>query len=391
MEEPNAAQQISALRKGGQRPRALQIGREALRRDPDDGHVRTAVGWCLWEEIKELLTAGNQGGWPTIIRYLKALSKWAHDGAQYGSYSRFDALPLSVTFVMQRELKAERYEHVLEAAEFATPSLLSNLKSGEFPSPRASWLSSVTKAMVETERWDGLLKLETESSALVDPKDGGEWIWYRFSLAHQHTGDMTGALRLFDKAFPQPAQQWQLVARARLLSATERDDEALDHARRALSGSNGAEDLVKLHDALHLIARLLARSEPDRALAHAAIVSAAREAMGFKEDDKLRETIAILGVSSVPPADSTTMAQQQAWWKQAVDARRLSGVVATHLPHGGAGFITGNDGESYYFSKKKDDSRPLIPVGTHVTFEPVKSFDKKKGRDSLRATKVRRA
>jgi cold shock CspA family protein len=276
---------------------------------------------------------------------------------------------------------------VAEAARFADPSLLSDIQKGGFASPRMAWLSNATGAWADLKDWQSLLHLEAQAVPIPQQRDR-EWVIYRFALAHEKTGDPQGALRLFEMAFPAISAPWQRVAKARMLLAAGRADDAVLEARRALA-STKRDDLLLTIDAFHVVARTLAGSDRSRAVAHAAIAVAVRQEKGYGPDAKLRETLAALDVTELEAADRAAIAEQTAWWKAADTSARGTGEVTKHLAHGGAGFITGDDGKQYYFSKKRDSDRPLLPVGTKVTFEVVSSVDAKKNAPSLKAVKVR--
>lgn len=390
MTASDEARAIKELRKSGQLEPALQRGREALRRWPDERVLHQAIGWCLWERVKALTDRGiDDQTWPEVLRYLTTTSKWASAAAGIGGYDRYDPLPLMVTTVMRVAKRLEMPARVAEAAAFADPALLPTVRNSDFASPRMAWLSHATWAWTELEDWPALLRLESQRIA-VPSEDDAQWVRYRYALAHENTGNVERALQLFDIAFPAATAAWQRVARARMLSSLGRSDEAVLEARRALAVTK-ADDLLMTIDAFHVLARALATSDRPRAVAHASIALAVRQQKGYGLDAKLRRTCGVLDISDLAAAEPATIAEQSAWWKTADDSVRVRGEVVRHLQHGGAGFITGVDGREYYFSKKRDDERPLLPVGTKVTFEPVVAFDTKKNTQGLRAVKVRRA
>jgi len=389
MTATEAARAIGELRKAGQLEQALRRAREAFRQWPEDQALRRAIAWCLWERVKALVERGiDDRSWQEVLRDLALASEWARDSVVLGAYNDFDALPLMVTTVMRKAKASEMPARVAEAARFADPSLLSDSQKGDFASPRMAWLSYATGAWADLKDWQSLLHLEEQAVPIPKQRDR-EWVIYRFALAHENTGDPQGALRLLEMAFPTISAPWQRVAKARMLSAAGRTDDAVLEARRALA-STRRDDLLLTIDAFHVVARNLAGSDRSRAVAHAAIALAVRQERGYGSDAKLRQTLVTLGVTELEAAGHATIAEQTAWWKAADTSVRSSGEVTKHLPHGGAGFITGDDGKQYYFSKKRDDDRPLLPVGTKVTFEAVSSFDAKRNAPSLKAVKVRR-
>ena len=390
MTATEAARAITAARKAGQLEQALQLGREAFRQWPEDHAVRRAIAWCLWERVKALVDRGiDDRSWQEVLRDLALASEWASDSVVLGAYNKFDPLPLMVTTVMRKAKGSQMPARVVEAARFADPSLLSDSQTGDFASPRMAWLSYATGAWADLKDWQSLLHLEAQAIPIPKQRDR-EWVIYRFALAHENTGDPEGALRLFEMAFPTISAPWQRVAKARMLLASGRTDDAVLEARRALA-STKRDDLLLTIDAFHVIARTLAGSDRSRAVAHAAIAVAVRQEKGYGPDAKVRQTLAALGVTELETADHAMIAEQSAWWKAADSSVRSTGEVTKHLPHGGAGFITGDDGKQYYFSRKRDDDRPLLPVGTKVTFEAVSSFDAKKNAPSFKAVRVRRA
>lgn len=390
MTAENETRAIGELRKSGQLEAALQRGREALRQWPDDRALRRAIGWCLWEKTKAFTAqAFNEQAWNDVLRYLTAASKWANAAASSGGYDKFDPLPLMVTSVMRAMKQQQMPARVLEAATFANPALLPTARTGDFSSHRMAWMSLASWAWTELEDWTAILRLEKQGTAIPN-EDDGKWVRYRFALAHENTADAEGALQWFDTAFPTVSAAWQRVARARMLLALGRKDEAVEEARRALAVT-GDDDLLMTIDAFHVLAHALATIDRPRAVAHAAIALAVRQQRGFGPDAKVRSTCELLGISDIPAAEPSAIAEQRAWWKAANDAARVSGEVSKHLAHGGSGFITATDGKEYYFSKKRDDPKPLMPVGTKVTFEPVVAFDAKRNAPGLKAVKVRRA
>lgn len=386
-----AAKAISDLRKSGRLEEALAAGRVAWKEWHDEHDVRRAVGWCLWERVKARLSGSLDGvGWTETVRDLTCLSTWALAAAEAGRYGQYDAFPLTVITVMRAAGKARQPGKVLEAAALADPSMLSTSRSGDFPSARMEWLFHATSALTEQRDWTSLLELESKELLPGGEEEQAQWVRYRFALAHEGRGDHAGALAVFDQQFRTMDSPWKRVVRARLLQGLGRVEEAVEEARRALADTKDADLLLSI-DALHVVARVLAGPDRERAVAHAAIATAIREEKGYLPDTKMRATLAALGVPSVAPASGEVRREQVAWWKAAAESARLLGTVARHLAHGGAGFITGSDGKSYYFSKKRDDPRPLLPIGTRVSFEMITSFDERKQAPSTKAIKVRKA
>ena len=171
----------------------------------------------------------------------------------------------------------------------------------DFASHRMQWFSYLSWAYEESGNWSALIALEGLPIA-VPKEDDRQWVIYRFARAHEEVGNPARALELFDSAFPAVVHPWQRVARGRMLLASERHDEAVLEARRALA-STSTDDLLLTIDAFHVIAKALSTSDRERALAHAGIAVAMRQRKGYGTDAKLRETFARLGVSDVPPAD----------------------------------------------------------------------------------------
>lgn len=383
-------QAIYDLRKSGRRKEALDAARAALAHDPSHAGIRRAAGWCLYDAVKERLAdKPTEQSVAIVNRHLRQLAEWSHDAiAALSTYDRYDPFPLTLTLSMKWAKKAERPRQVIEWGRLARPELLSPLPSGDYRSSRYEWLNAMTWALEETEQWEELVDVERLALTVIDSRQFTCWFSYRYSKAHLQLGRPEVAEALLMGAFPVRREPWQRVAMARILVALHRESEAVQEARQALA-STADDDLLFTIDALHLIAQCLADVEPQRASAHAAIAIRTRLANGYGPDSKVTETLSLLELKEIQPASDAELVEQRAWWKE-TSTPAIEGTVEKHLSHGGAGFITGDDGESYYFSRRRDDDRPLFPLGTRVRFVPEASFDAKKQKASLKATKVRR-
>lgn len=68
-----------------------------------------------------------------------------------------------------------------------------------------------------------------------------------------------------------------------------------------------------------------------------------------------------------------------AFWRKLADSDKLEGYITKILPNGSSGFISDNDGNSYYFSARDfKANKTKMAEGQRVKFNLVDGFDKKK-------------
>lgn len=378
----DAKRELLGLRKTDPK-RAFELAVEYERRWPDHMSLLGAVHWCRYDvEIRGLgeqssdadLAAGGRSCRLMVAHYEQSGRPEVH--AAVTSILKVAAL------LTDRGSSAPARDLLL----CLSPEALASQGSGGFSSSRMRWLNAMTKSLKELGEWVQLVEIGSAWAERLESDEEGKWILHRVANAHEELGNFQRALELFDRAFPGPRAGWELAMKGRLLIGVGRVDDGIQHLRRALA-SAGTDLGMSVGDVLAL-ASALSEVDVARARRHLDIAFTIRKLKGWKEDPRLIEIAR--GIQHTPvEIDADVIESERLWWRDAADAERLTGRVTKHLPGDSSGFIQGSDGHSYYFSRKRDDSRPLPAVGSSVTFEPYERINPKTGAMSKAARSIR--
>lgn len=371
-------QRVYALRKSD-RAAAMKLAEAGYKRWPDDVDIVRAFGWCRYDlEVKPACERSNNHATATARRAVDWLLRHLPPQPDV----EFNPAPIALLQLAKVLVAEKKYNEGVSLLEQVEASSLSRTSDAKFPSQRAQWYGHLTKCLAGIGDWQRLQAVCEQAIAEGSLGSNQQWIEYRLSMAYEHVGDPEAALKRLDAAMAGKRDAWISFARGRLLGQLSRQDEAVDALRTGLARTRDAE----LHFAwrsLAQIAEIRQPSDPARAVDHLMLAVQVRRREGWPDGPTLRQLGVTLG-ARLEPASAEVLARQRCWWAEVEVVQARAGRVVRHLAHGGSGFIRGDDGVDYYFSKRRDDDRPLLPIETLVTFEVAE------GNKGPRAVRVRK-
>lgn len=260
----------------------------------------------------------------------------------------------------------------------------------DVPSEFAQWHFARVKALLELERWQDALLAAQEAQALF-PGQRDFLRWGALALAE--LGDVAEALRELRAASARDPQCWYLHDSISELAERAGDlDEALLEGCRAAQGPGQTKAKIKLVERLGRL--FLEAGDAPNAMAHALLATQIRAREGWPVrvplDELLRRATAEAGESGPRDLPFRDLVQwcEHAWRRVVNEARPLVSGAVAKLPEGKPfGFLHADDGAEY-FVLLRDIPASLRQVGRRVAFRLEPSYDRKKGKESLRAVEV---
>jgi tetratricopeptide (TPR) repeat protein/cold shock CspA family protein len=380
---------INRLRKEGNLGGAVDLALEAMSRWPDDVNVLRAYAWCRYDrEIKPALNNGDA----RQLAAAEAAARWVAEQrlSPIGlSYETFDPTPIVVLQTVRGLVAAARFDSAVSLLEMLDPARLSHVSRDEqFDPPRTDWFRMLSKSLAEQHRWSELIELSKSPLRASLTGKHVRWVEYRFSTAFLRQGQPQEALAGIERALAGKTDAWVQVLRAEVMAELGRTEDAIQLLRLALASTRNDADLGFQVSGLIQIAKLLNHTDPALAGVHVRILVRVRESNGWPIKQVDRDVAAEVGSEVVRATDDEVLAARS-WWTSAARAQRITGRVKTVLPHGGAGFVTADSGEDYYFAMPRNGKTRAPAEGARVSFLLIDGFDRKRNCATKQATQLR--
>lgn len=372
---------VDELRKAAQAARAIDVAEEALTVWPSFEPIKSALAWAIYQrDVKGLDGQSDL----EQRRAAKAGVDRIRELTEGDPCGKFSAWP-HAAITMASALGKHWPNAALDQLGDIDPAPLSSEASEDYPSLRGRWHLATTKAWEAAEEWQQL----AESCERARSDDGLRredclWIDVRLARALTHTARADEAVEMLKPLLAQKREWWLEGRLAEALAAAGRTEEALLSARAGLAAPGG--QLENRWRLVALVGQILWAKEDALAAPHTQLARRLRQEAGWPADDALEGIAEQEGLPS-PTDVSVDLDALSAWWRDAAEAGRVTGVVKAHLPGDGSGFISPDDGgQDIYFSMPRGSAAPMI--GQRVSFVVVDGFDAKKNQPSQKAIKV---
>jgi len=387
------------LRKTKNLNQALKISREIYENNHEWDYIQNLYAWCIYDlEIKkdidkikcneeqflrasiDILNITNNQFSPFKFTFQKVL-QFLKSKSQFPSNT-----------IIQWTDKIDRHGLSTEWITSETEKGISIVKSD-----KERWYSLRTKALLKVERYQECIELCKE--ALSDfsnfPSRNSEVdFWYKYRLVESRSkGNLDPKEKIIDelKHLLNFKNKWYIQRDiSQLYFELGQLDDAMQYAiDSALNGDN-IEDKWRLFYLMGLI--LKSQLKLNEAKKHISLAIKLAEKHNGKIPAELIPEILELNMDT-PSAntDNELYIELEKYWNTVKQANmpKYIGIVKTILPNGNDGFITRDDGKDIYFMLKSFiDSKNKIQKGLGVSFNLVKSFDKKKNKESVEAINI---
>ena len=289
---------------------------------------------------------------------------------------------LSVLKVLENLNKTNDFEEVLMWAELLNPDYLSTKASDfngrKYPSPKEKYYSQVTKALLKLDEIDRCYELSKEALELEELTDD---IWFKWRLGKcaNELGEYDEAIGYLKDVMARKPDWYIKNEIANSYYFNGDFDNALSYAIDAALTPSPSESKVNVYS---LIADLVEEEYPEEALQNRYLEYSIRLNKGWGIEDRLTEQIEEAGFDTENTEYWKIEKELKPFWNSLryKDQELNYGIISRILPNGKVGFIEGENGESYFFTKHDFKGRNEdFKEYTSVSFYIEERLDKKKG------------
>lgn len=374
--------------------KALQYAREGLLKYKGSPYLTTVYTWSLYHvRVKPEKVSDRD-------LFFKAANAIVRLSAPDNKYSPLPDTVFRVVELLEEEYTPD-YAEILTWLRKLDPAALDRQpfaftneegKNIVLASDYEKYHALLVKALQESGDYAGCI--EKAASILNEVRDfhhdNDLWITRQQALALRRLARFDESLGLYLQILVRKHDWFLKMELAELYVDMQNWEKALIAALDAADDPGVNKMKVGL---FLLIARIFLKLGKTReALLHARLVIALREKEGWGPDREAEEMVNSYPVNEALPDEYGKLLNfaRTFWAEHQPQAREYKGKISKILPHGGAGFIAGEDGNSYYFSINDFDGGGMeAAINLGVTFILVDSYDKVKQKQTLKATEVR--
>lgn len=295
------------------------------------------------------------------------------------------------------------WQAVLNWTELIAPDALEsspNIFNGrKMPSRRESWYYARIKALLETGDYEECRRCALKAfNEFRNKLDYSRWA----ALALEKLNDPNGAIQELSQIARNPRAPWYISADlARINHETGYADEAWVSACRAAIAHGEAKSKVNLFQLMGKISETLGRKQ--QALDHALLALAIREHESWKIPPELAVLVESLGgIEDMRTFDELEKTCRCSWRTRSIDETHRCNEGEPIRENCTGTLLSAGEKTPFAFIKSGDFPKPVFVLmkdlpencrfdGCRLVFTAVKSFDRKHGRESVRALSVRHA
>jgi tetratricopeptide (TPR) repeat protein/cold shock CspA family protein len=377
------------LRKLGRLEEAERAARSALETYPNDKWTANELVWVLYD--RDLKPAKEESDLGRVLHVTNEIMSLNPEGL---------ALQRVALVVMKVAKGRGRWDVVLEWADRLRPQDLSAEPSqfdGKRGMPdRETWYINRARALLELGRYaEALVQVESAMAYFPD----SIFLARTAALAMASSGDVQAGATKLRALLAHPRSDWYVKADlAEMEFRLGNPAEAYRLLCEAVQ--NPQDDQYKLKCFVSIAQAALALGQPDVAAEHIALAKAIRTQEGWSLPADL--------VDAEKKAQAELAAQGRSWPDLPNEVRELSRICGKRWREGAVAglqrsqgtirsisenkkftFIKRDDGGEDVFVLVRDLPRECAKAGARVDFAVKKSFDRRKGRESVQAIDVR--
>ncbi len=377
------------LRKTGEFAQAEIIANEAIEQFPDNKWAKNELIWTLYD--KELKPAKVDGDLERAIRFGKQTLSLNPEGLSLHKIS---------LLVMKVAKSKSRWDIILEWADLllndkpSTQARFFNGKKGF--SDSEIWYVARAKALYELGMYSEA-RTFTQKGLITHPKE--VYLERTSALSLAKTGQLDEAIVEFKEILRNPKAGWYFKADlAELERQAGNTEKAYQLVCQSLIASRQGNEF-KLGAFYTLAEIALDLEKVEIAAAHVKLSKNIRETKGWKLDDNLillagkiqtLSTEKNVQLSLPEKTYELTKLCEQSWQDAATsDEQRIHGTISFYSREKPFAFISPDDGGEDVYSSAKDIPSRCKKSGARVDFMREKSFDRKKNKNSFKASYIR--
>jgi len=377
---------------------ALEVCRKFYRMNRDFVQGNNLYAWCIYhlEVRKEAEKIENE---ENFLKAAGAIVNLCKDD-KYSEYTPYKSTVFRVLDYLKSKpvfpaKEVMKWTDLLEPEKLPSDCYSCKNKKGKnirLPSFKEKWYLVRTDALEEMKNYSECMELCREALSSIPSKDflHSIWIKRRIALCKWRTGNMEEA-SLELKEILSIKREWYIQHEiAEILYDSGKIEEAMEYAAEGMVNRGEPEKKWKLFMLAGII--LKTQGKVDFAKKHILFSFKLREEKGWKIPEKLEKLIRELEMdTSSGPSAEELHKELKSYWKglKSSDLPLYKGTVKRIFANGTSGFIAGDNGKDYYFkviSFKGKEER--LEEGLKVRFHAVKSFDRKKQKESEEAVRI---
>lgn len=369
---------------------ACKVSKEVYEQWPEFEHNRSLSAWCIYDmEIKKDVEEIKQ----YESDFFEAVNKIINLVDQ----DKFSPLSLTIFKVVDYLEKSKNTypaEFINNWLERLNPEGLSletwtgkdqRERTVEHASDKEKWFVKKIKALYEMGRYQECIELSEEALDVIPVFHyrNDKWIKRWIALSHYELGEFTEGLNWLNQIMDHQPEWFLHFAMAKFQNQIGNSKEALKHAAMAALDPQQLGFKWSLFFEIGMI--LLDQGEIDLAKEHLTLAYKIRLDNEWSIPEDLQSFIEKAGVAISEDVGTRKLEQKlREYWKSltVADLEKMTGTIKNLVGEGKSGFISGKDGEDYYFQLKnfRGDARQLQP-GRDVRFY-IKPTDQPGKRDS---------
>ncbi|NLI75948.1 MAG: hypothetical protein GX442_05830 [Candidatus Riflebacteria bacterium] len=386
---------LFCLRRLGRLAEARERGEKLAVECPEVPMIKSELAWL--EYVQEIKPARAAKDWARM-----QAAAW-----RMGSRGAGPEATRAALFAGLEAAKAQKdWEGVIRFCQLVRPADLDGnprlINGRKIPSERESWYYALLKALLAAHRFAECRTWAAQAAQEFPRRlDFARWR----ALAAIEAGDPATGRAELEALTTQPRCPWYVEADlARLLHEENETDAAWDRAIRAMRSQGETKAKVNLIGLLAVLAEQRQNAEAARDHLVLAVVIRQREDWGLPA--ALTALIHRYPLPDPLPAFPAALQACRRWWGEApgaaapaaatnpagpetVLAQDCQGTLILRDPTAPFGFIRSPSFEGNVFVLTRDLPADCRQHGAILIFTAVRSFDRKKNREGVRATRIR--
>jgi cold shock CspA family protein/tetratricopeptide (TPR) repeat protein len=366
------------LRKTGQSEGALDVCREVYKIKPDFDHVKNLYSWCIYDlEIKKEQEEIEKNQ----KQFFKAAEAILGLSSQEDKYSPFTRTIFAVLDLLKAK-QSYPAEKILEWLNRLDESKLSDENVGKdgksYASDREKWLSYRCKALLHVKQYQECIDVGLSALQHIDKfhYDNDIWIKRYIAKSKYHLGNYQEAINLFEDILSRK-QDWFILKEIALCYIGLDDQETAKNFLIEAAITKGG--LGFKWEIFLLLGELFkADNQNVKAKKLISLSKKIRENQGWDIPKELAQAVSSLEIENVSEINTKQLYKElcSEWKKEKLSKLPIkTGWVNNILPNGKAGFISGDDGNDYYFrldefQAKSETIKEDLKVEFHVQENP---------------------
>lgn len=384
---------ISSLRKIKEYKKALMLGKHCKVKYPQFKNVDVTLCWCLYYlHIKDFKGTDDSFEENKFYKVVDAiLNNCGQD--KYSPYTLAVWKAVDNLF-SKNNIDYNRIDYYISKLDVnlldMEPKLIeADGKRRELASDKEKWYVKKGKALFSLGKYEECIEILREALKNISKthNDNDLWFLYRIALCYMALNELDTAEDIINKCL-KLKEHWCLYEKLFEIYSKEGDlDKAFKYASTAALSIGEHKHKIGLYEKFAVL--LKENNKHKEAYYHLFLCKKIREENGWKLDSKL---VQMLNEYEEEEIEYKNLIKDLSkFWREAKlkGEKIYKGIIDKILPNNKAGFIKGEDNNSYYFRMISIiNGRKNLNIGGNVSFYTKESYDKSKNRVSQEAVEI---